>query len=230
MPSTRVVVFSDNLSNLSIPATDHLQLDGPYDVSEGLRMCTDRDVAAAVIDVALRTLRPSELSVVLRGRFSQPLPILVFGPRNAVRRAIREGWADASVELSDTDAGRLSLEASVRRVIVSHAPSSSYVGRRLRVRFDRAEVHVDDYLVHLSALELRVLRHLLRNVNAVVRREEFMSEVWQRNPETPSRSLDVHILRLRRKLGSAGTQIQTVQGGYRFYEPESAPVADGENG
>lgn len=106
-----------------------------------------------------------------------------------------------------------------------------YAGRFLTASLPGTTVTVDGRAVAVSLKESEVLGLLLARVNKVVTRDVLIAEIW--GYET--RSLDVYIKRLRRKLGPAGAQIETVAGlGYRFAEPASGdqatprrlPVAD----
>lgn len=74
--------------------------------------------------------------------------------------------------------------------------------------------------VALTRKEFELLAALVRSAGKVVRREDLMSEVWDENWFGPTRTLDVHIGWLRRKLRDRpgpGQRIQTVRGvGFRF--------------
>ncbi len=76
----------------------------------------------------------------------------------------------------------------------------------------------------LSRKEFDLLAVLMRNGGRVVKREDLMSEVWDSNWFGSTKTLDVHVGWLRRKLGdspSSPTYIETVRGvGFRFAAPE----------
>ena len=59
--------------------------------------------------------------------------------------------------------------------------------------------------------------------NEIISREKLLSELWTKNQKETTRTLDVHISRLRQKLGNLGDAqqvIQTVRGiGYKFIAP-----------
>jgi len=77
-----------------------------------------------------------------------------------------------------------------------------------------------DQELDLSAKEFELLAVLMRSAGTVVRRERIMSEVWDTNWFGSTRTLDVHMSSLRRKLaaGGAGAQsVTTIRGvGFRF--------------
>lgn len=79
-------------------------------------------------------------------------------------------------------------------------------------------VELDSRRLTLTRKEYELLTMLARNAGEIVPRDILLSTVWGYCQGTRTRTLDVHIRRLRRKLGSFGdTYIQTVFGvGYRF--------------
>jgi two-component system phosphate regulon response regulator PhoB len=71
--------------------------------------------------------------------------------------------------------------------------------------------------VPLTATEFRLLRQLMGRSDRVQTREQLLSEVWGYAEDVDSRTVDTHIRRLRRKLGSHAERIETVIGvGYCF--------------
>ncbi|MBU0507417.1 response regulator transcription factor [bacterium] len=85
---------------------------------------------------------------------------------------------------------------------------------------DRHAVHVKGEPVELTATEFRILSVLARRPGWVFSRERIVDATQGTNVEVTSRSVDVHIVSLRRKLGECGRCIETVRGvGYRFREP-----------
>ena len=77
-----------------------------------------------------------------------------------------------------------------------------------------------DTELSLTAKEFDLLRVLLREAGSVVARETLMREVWGSDPTGSTKTLDMHVSWLRRKLGDDATDphyITTVRGmGFRF--------------
>jgi DNA-binding response OmpR family regulator len=94
------------------------------------------------------------------------------------------------------------------------------------VRLDSAkrEVRRDGETVELSRKEFDVLELLMRNAGTVVRRERLLEDVWDTTWFGSSKTLDVHISALRRKLGDDSSDpryVRTVRGvGFRFATAE----------
>ncbi len=83
---------------------------------------------------------------------------------------------------------------------------------------------IDQTPLELSALEFRLLGHLLENRGRVQSRRDLLRRVWEIHTDLQTRTVDVHVKRLRDKLGEAGGYIRTVRGfGYCFVQhPDEA--------
>ena len=79
------------------------------------------------------------------------------------------------------------------------------------------EVSIDGKIINLTALEFKLLKHLLKRKGRVQTRDQLLGDVWGYSSEVTTRTVDTHIKRLREKLGEPGDLIQTIRGvGYRF--------------
>ena len=74
--------------------------------------------------------------------------------------------------------------------------------------------------IELTILENRILLHFLQNANQVINREELMMVIWGYNSDVNTRTLDMHIVRLRKKIENNPDRpyfLQTIRGvGYKF--------------
>jgi two-component system response regulator RegX3 len=97
------------------------------------------------------------------------------------------------------------------------------------VRLDpaRREVTKNGETLELSRKEFDLLHLLMRNAGSVVRRERLIEEVWDTNWFGSTKTLDVHVSGLRRKLGddpASSRYLHTVRGvGFRFAGRDEAP-------
>jgi two-component system, OmpR family, response regulator RegX3 len=114
------------------------------------------------------------------------------------------------------------IRAVLRRARPPEAPGA---GESLEVgdlQLDEArhEVTHAGELVELTRKEFDLLRLLMRNAGAVVSREQLIEDVWDANWFGPTKTLDVHVSALRKKLGddpAAPRYVHTVRGvGFRF--------------
>jgi two-component system response regulator RegX3 len=94
----------------------------------------------------------------------------------------------------------------------------------LRVSLDTREVTRDGQPVELTLKEFELLRMLMEQAGRVVRRTDLMDEVWDPNWFGSTKTLDVHVSSLRKKLGDDPTEpryIHTIRGvGFRFSSAE----------
>lgn len=85
-------------------------------------------------------------------------------------------------------------------------------------------VHVDNQAVEIGPTEFRLLRFFMSHPERVYTRAQLLDQVWSREVVVEERTVDVHVLRLRKLLKPYGleTAVQTVRGaGYRF-SPDGA--------
>lgn len=112
----------------------------------------------------------------------------------------------------------LRVTAILRRVGAA-ASSPSEVIQLGPIRIDRAghRVSVDGTQVELTPTEFKLLLMLAERRGRVQARAHLLETVWEAAPDIQTRTVDMHIQRLRTKLGSAGELIETVRGfGYRL--------------
>jgi two-component system phosphate regulon response regulator PhoB len=80
-------------------------------------------------------------------------------------------------------------------------------------------LNVNGSRVRVTAMQMRLLVHLATHRDAVVSRADLLREVWGYHGEVQTRTVDIHVQRLRERLGPAAVLISTVRGvGYRLSE------------
>ncbi len=110
---------------------------------------------------------------------------------------------------------------AVLRRVRQHPPASPG-GQLLRagpVTIDTgaAQVEVDGQPVVLTPTEYRLLLVLIERRGRVQSRRQLLEAVWETTARITTRTVDMHVQRLRGKLGSAADRLETVRGfGYRF--------------
>jgi two-component system phosphate regulon response regulator PhoB len=109
------------------------------------------------------------------------------------------------------------LRRSRRAGLLGSGPPGEVRFGKLRVDTSGHRVWVDREELLLTALEFRLLSTLLTRRGRVQTRETLLHDVWGHDPGLPTRTVDTHIQRLRKKLGDAAEYIETLRGtGYRF--------------
>ena len=108
------------------------------------------------------------------------------------------------------------IRAVLRRAGGTPAPAETLAARDVRVDTGARRAWRGDAELELSRREFDLLARLVRDAGKVVTREDLMDDVWDVNWFGSTKTLDVHVGWLRRKLGDPD-YIQTVRGvGFRF--------------
>jgi len=134
------------------------------------------------------------------------------------------GFAAVTLEWGATDivldaAGPAELEARIRLALAASAAGAAgpIVASGLTIDEASYQARVDGRPVDLTFKEFELLRFLASHPSRVFTREQLLSEVWGYDYFGGTRTVDVHVRRLRAKLGDLETAIGTVRGvGYRF--------------
>ena len=116
----------------------------------------------------------------------------------------------------------LRVAAILRRV--RSVPDASAVVTSGPIRIDRAahRVWVREREVELTATEFKLLRALAERRGRTLGRQHLLETVWEAAPDIQTRTVDMHVQRLRTKLEPAGDLIETVRGfGYRLRAPQA---------
>jgi len=106
---------------------------------------------------------------------------------------------------------------------------SVYRDAHLTLDFDRQSVSLDSQPMTLTRKEYELLALLVSYAGMIIPRAEMLMRVWGYSTEIRTRTLDVHIRHLRRKLGGyADVYIETVFGvGHRFQPFETSARLQG---
>ena len=117
------------------------------------------------------------------------------------------------------------VRAVLRRADAESAPG--YGDERLSIDFADMRVTCDSAPVKLTRKEFALLETLSKTGSRVATRQHILDNVWGYEYYGDTRTLDVHIRRLRQKLGDCGDCIETVVGvGYRFVGCKKAVTSD----
>jgi DNA-binding response OmpR family regulator len=190
-----------------------------------IKRLAEQPADLVILDLNLPVVSGFEVCRILRSKpATQHVPVIMLTARTA--EADRVAGLDLGADDYVTKPFSLrELVARVRAVLrrrsapASGGPVSIYRGRHLVADFDAVAVTVEGRSLRLTRREFELLRCLVENRNRVLSRDRLLERVWGYDRSIETRSVDVHVGRLRAKLGPAGTQIETVVGlGYRFVE------------
>jgi len=191
---------------------------------EGLRLARAEPPGLILLDLMRPGVDGLEVCRALkRDRASETIPIVMLTAKS------EESDIVAGLELGADDYitkpfSPKVLVARVRAVLrrrMRPAPQASEAIQvhELAIHPGRHEVRVGGTPVELTATEFRLLRLLAGRPGWVFTRNQIVNAVRGEDYPVTERSVDVHIVGLRKKLGQAGEYIETVRGvGYRFRE------------
>jgi two-component system alkaline phosphatase synthesis response regulator PhoP len=177
-----------------------------------------------ILDLNLPVLDGAEVCRILRSRSdAQHVPIIMLTARTGEQDRV-SGLELGADDYVTKPFSLRELTARVRAVLrrstkPGDRPAMAYHGTHLTADFDAVAVTVAGQAVRLTRREFELLRYLVQNKNRVVSRDRLLERVWGYERLVETRSVDVHVGRLRGKLRDAERQIETVVGlGYRFID------------
>ena len=188
---------------------------------KGLRLALDEKNAPSMIilDLMLPGMTGMELCRRLRRESQTKLtPIIMLTAKAA------EGDKIAGLEVGADDyiVKPFSIKEVIARVraVLRRSEKENepkYADDKLTVDFADMRVICEGSDVRLTRKEFALLTHLIQNTGRVAARQQLLDNVWGYSYFGDTRTLDVHIRRLRQKLGNCGGCVETVVGiGYRF--------------
>jgi DNA-binding response OmpR family regulator len=231
LPPT-VLIVEDHAATRRFLA-DNLAADGfePLEADcarDGLRLMATKSPDLAVVDLGLpdrdgldllRELRASDPSATRR---DPTLPVIVLTGRGGELDRVRgfeRGADDYLIKPFSYPELRGRIGAVLGRVGRRRSTGRIRVGL-LEIDAVSREVRVDGKPLHLSKKEFALLRALAEDPTRVFTRAELLRGVWGYQSLVPTRTLDSHASRLRKKLRAAGSElVVNVWGvGYRLMD------------
>lgn len=188
---------------------------------KGLRMALDekRPPALILLDLMLPGMSGIELCRRLRREpTTKKIPVIMLTAKASEVDKI-SGLEIGADDYITKPFSVKEVIARVRAVLrrVDSETVHKYEDEKLSVDFVDMRVHCEGDEIKLTRKEFALLTHLTKNSGRVATRQNLLDNVWGYSYFGDTRTLDVHIRRLRQKLGECGGCIETVVGvGYRF--------------
>ena len=188
-----------------------------------LKAVTERVPDLIILDLNLPVVGGLEVCRILRSRADVPhVPIIMLTARTSEDdrvSGLEQGADDYVTKPFSLRELTARVRAMLRRGQGAEPRQGRYQGERLTADFEAVAIAVDGAAVRLTRREFELLQYLVQNKNRVVTRDRLLERVWGYERLVETRSVDVHVGRLRSKLRTAGRQIETVVGlGYRFVD------------
>jgi DNA-binding response OmpR family regulator len=188
---------------------------------KGLRLALDEKTTPSliVLDLMLPGMSGMELCRRLRKEpATEATPIIMLTARAGEADKIaglETGADDYIVKPFSVKEVVARVRAVLRRAEKEAVPR--YQDNEMSVDFEDMRVVCAGSDVKLTRKEFALLAYLIQNTGRVATRQQLLDNVWGYSYFGDTRTLDVHIRRIRQKMGECGNRIETVVGvGYRF--------------
>ena len=234
MPGRRRILLVEDETSITKPLADALGREGFETVvaataAEGLELGRSSSPDLILLDLMLPDGSGFDVCRELRRTSEVPIVMLTARGDEADRIVGLEMGADDYVVKPFS---AREVVARIRAVLrrAGSAPAGEGEGPveigELRLDPERREVELAGEAVELSRKEYELLHRLVQDAGSVVSRERLIEDVWDMNWFGSTKTLDVHVSSLRRKLGddpSDPRYIHTLRGvGFRFSAPAEA--------
>lgn len=235
----RILAIDDDVALCEL-LTEYLSSEGfhvesAHDGEEGLETAYSGEYDLIVLDVMLPKINGFEVLRHLRSRSNTPVIVLTARGETVDRIVGLEIGADDYLAKPFNPRELVArIRAILRRIRQEREEGQTQPIPEI-LRVGDVEMHIATRLVllsgkpvNLTAMEFSLLEILLRKAGRFVPREELIRSVLGRSPYPYDRSIDVHISRLRKKLGHKvdGTErIKTIRNiGYLYVLTNPAPA------
>ena len=190
--------------------------------ADALRLAQQDRPALVVLDLMLPGMSGLDVLDQLRADESgQDIAVLLLTARREEADRIKglsQGADDYLTKPFSPQELTLRVAAILRRLAApAVAPGLAIVEGPLTIDRGAHRVSLDGKEVELTATEYKLLLTLVERRGRVQTRPQLLQTVWDAQPDIQTRTVDMHVQRLRAKLGPVGDLVETVRGfGYRF--------------
>ena len=201
---------------------DGMEVDCAYDGEEAVEKAKEKHYDIILLDLMLPKMDGLEVCQQIREFSNVPIVMLTAKGEDMDKiLGLEYGADDYITKPFNILEVKARIKAIMRRASKSSAENDvkEVAYDKLVVNMTKYELKVDGRVVDTPPKELELLYHLASNPNRVYTRDQLLDEVWGFEYYGDSRTVDVHIKRLREKLEGVSDQwtLKTVWGvGYKF--------------
>jgi two-component system alkaline phosphatase synthesis response regulator PhoP len=228
----KTILVVDDESNIVALLRLYLETEGFSVVSAGdgiqaLQMYERHGPDLVVLDLMLPKMDGFEVCRELRRRGDTPILMLTARSEDVDAIVGLELGADDYVTKPFNPRALVArVKAILRRTDVTTKGGRPIHVGNLRIDPRRREASVGDRPLDLRAREFDLLVALARDPGVVLTRDALLEDVWGTDFPGETRTVDVHVAEVRKKLGHDGPAIETIRGiGYRLVPPPRSTAA-----
>lgn len=210
----RLLVLS-SASESPIPALSLLPHDTTIAPLSARSVANNSDVNLIIIDGVTDLVSAKSMASIL-ATAQVPVPVLL-ALRETALPVVDASWGITDFLMPGTSLAE--VDARIRLAVSTHQPAAPNALSHSGVSIDESsyQANVGGRALDLTFKEFELLRFLVANPGRVYSREQLLAEVWGYDYFGGTRTVDVHVRRLRAKLGDHESVIGTVRNvGYRF--------------
>ena len=197
-----------------------------YDGEEALALHSRHDPDLVILDLMLPKVDGLDVCREIRRRGDTPVLMLTARSDDIDAIVGLELGADDYVTKPFNPRALVArVKAILRRTNATRRGGRPMEVGSLRIDPHRREASVGDRRLELRAREFDLLAALARDPGVVLTRDALLEGVWGTDFPGETRTVDVHVAEVRKKLGQDGPPIETVRGhGYRLVPPSRQPL------
>jgi two-component system, OmpR family, alkaline phosphatase synthesis response regulator PhoP len=223
VPKTVILVIEDdediaNNIKYNLERNSHYQVLVALTGEDGLALSEEHELKLVILDINLPGINGFEICRRLRHHHSRHVPVLILSAHTNEDDKVH-GFNLGADDYVTKPFSMRELVARVAALLKRGYETASaliYQDSRLKIDVDRFEVYFEGQLLTLTRKEFQLLKMLAENRGRILTRDVLLERVWGLEYLGESRTIDVHVSRLRQKLGG-DDYIQTIVGlGYRF--------------
>jgi len=180
-----------------------------------------------ILDVMMPDLDGLQLLRMIRvDNLLQKVPVIMLTAKSGVEHRIKgleQGADDYLGKPFDIQELTLRIHSILKRVSEKGEDSSTrIISGKLVLDEEDHSISLSGQKIDFTLTEFKLLQYFLKRKGRVQTRDNLLLGVWKFDTEVETRTVDVHIRRVRKKIDHSGLEIETIRGvGYRLIEQPS---------
>lgn len=184
-------------------------VDVAYSAEEALQLLTPEH-HLILLDVMMENMSGYQMADILRNERHNNTPIIFLTAKNTendILTGFNLGADDYISKPFSLKEVLARVKAVLNRRTIPEKAKETIIFGTLEINLENGTVMISGKAIELTKKEFQILVLLARYPNRFLSREEILEAVWERDTYVLDRSVDVHVARLRKKMGVAGEMI-----------------------